>query len=146
MSIQSFSMKLKEHRIFGAIFDRKSQAQFIRYLISGFTAFGTEYMLFALLYSQAKTGYRLSNFFAMSAGFAISFTMNRKWSFKSRENLFKQLLMFAALFAVNLFISNNVINILSSSIGLSPLLSKLIVMGAIVIWNFIIYRKIIYRH
>lgn len=146
MSIQSFSMKLKEHRMLKPIFDKKNQTQFIRYLISGFTAFGTEYMLFAFLYSRANVSSGLSNFLAMGAGFTISFTLNRKWSFRSREKLPKQLLMFAALFAVNLFISNNVIHIFSNSIALSPLLSKLIVMCAIVIWNFIIYRKIIYRH
>ncbi|AUS96395.1 hypothetical protein CDQ84_14255 [Clostridium thermosuccinogenes] len=146
MSIQSFSLKFKDHKIIKLILDKETQTQLLRYLISGFTAFGTEYLLFATLYSYAGISSGISNSIAMAAGFIISFTLNRKWSFKSKENLIKQLLMFGALFGINLFISNNAIKILSGTFRISPLFSKLIIMCAIVLWNFVIYRKLIYRN
>jgi len=77
--------------------------------------------------------------------FAFNFMLNRIWSFRSKVNLKRQILKYAMLFFFNLLASSAVLFLLSDAGGLDPLISKIIVMCAIVPWNFIMYKKVIYR-
>jgi putative flippase GtrA len=118
--------------------------QFIRYIITGLLAAGLEYLVFMSIYSYFHALYA-ANSAGMAAGFLLSFLMNRSWSFKSRDNPFRQFMLTLLLFIINLGISNALIHLLSNVIGIIPQLSKLAVMAAIVLWNFILYKKVIYR-
>lgn len=89
--------------------------------------------------------YITSNTIAMSCGFCLSFLLNRYWSFKSCDDYSRQLLLNGTLFLVNLAVSNFLIYLFTSITGLPYTISKLLVMGVIVMWNFIIYKKIIFR-
>jgi len=118
--------------------------QFVRYIITGALAAGAEYAVFTVLYWGFKALYA-ANTIGMSVGFMVSFVMNRSWSFKSKGNPVRQLVLTLILFIINLGISNAFIHVLSDIIGIYPQISKIIVMGFIVMWNFVLYRKVIYK-
>jgi putative flippase GtrA len=71
--------------------------------------------------------------------------MNRFWSFKSKTSIKGQLVAYTLLFAFNLLASSAIIYILTDFLGFIPLISKLFAMGAVVSWNFILYKKVIYK-
>jgi putative flippase GtrA len=119
--------------------------QFVKYLVVGILAFLTEYLIFAILYKYITHNDVISNIAAMTTGFFASFILNRTWSFKSRGNAIKQLVLLLALFTANLGISSAFIHYGSELLALSPLVLKFFIMGVIVLWNFLLYKKVIYR-
>lgn len=127
------------------LFTRKTLIQFSRYVITGLTSFGIEYLLFLALYRLVKLWYIQANSLAMMTGFIVSFFLNRLWSFQSKDNFFRQLILYNVLFALNLGISNLLMYLFSDVLRVLPLISKVMVMGLIAMWNFVIYKEIIYR-
>jgi len=133
------------NRIYKFFLGEKSSKQFIRYLIIGFSSFLLEYLLFFTLFKLLNINVLISNSIAIFIVFWFNFLLNKYWSFKSKENLFKQLIMYLLLFVFNITISNLFIYEASIIINMSPLISKVLIMGLIVIWNFILYKKVIYK-
>jgi len=120
-------------------------AQFVKYIATGLTATGIEYLAFFILYQQTGMWYITSNSVAMTAGFLVSFFLNKYWSFKSRSDIYRQFMLYSLLFIINLGISNGMMYMLSDLLYIIPSISKVMVMVLVAGWNFIIYKKIIYR-
>ena len=86
-----------------------------------------------------------SNSIALTINFWVNFIMNRKWSFESKEPLLKQISIYACLFIFNIWISNTIITFLNLHLKIHKMIAKIISIGVIVSWNFIIYKKIIFK-
>lgn len=123
----------------------KSKKQFIRYLITGVSSFVIEYFLFFLLFKVLSIYELVANTVVITIVFWFNFLMNRHWSFQSKEKLGRQLLMYLALFMFNAVISNLFIYTGVTILEISPLISKVLIMCLIVTWNFVIYKKVIYK-
>lgn len=123
----------------------ETRKQLLRYLITGGLAAGAEYSLFYVLNLLAGLSLILSNSAAYTSGFIISFILNRVWSFESKGHLGRQLLLYSILFGINLILSNILVSFFTNQLGLATMISKAIAMGVIVLWNFVIYKKIIYK-
>lgn len=119
--------------------------QFKKYIITGLSAAVLEYGLFTLLTVLAGMREVTSHAASMSAGFILSFILNRQWSFKSQGNISRQLFLSCALFLINLCISSYVIYLLVEKAEIWDKLAKLLVMGMIMLWNFVIFKKVIYK-
>ncbi len=120
--------------------------QLIRYLVTGFTAFGIEYAMYVFLLKVIGLHYILASVIVYALVFWFSFIVNRIWSFKSKGNISKQLLQYGLLFSFNLVVSNIfIMKLLTDIIGLDPLISPFIKMAFVVSWNFLIYKYIIYK-
>lgn len=124
----------------------QSLRQFSRYLIIGFSSFFLEYALFFGLFRGIGLTAIISNTLAITIAFCFNFIMNRNWSFQSQSNIMKQLFQYLLLFSFNLMVSNIFIYATQEYMNISPLISKVLIMGLIVIWNFIIYKKVIYKN
>ena len=126
--------------------------QLRRYLIIGCSAAALEFLLFASLGFFFKDIHiYVKNSIGYIVGFFFSFLLNRNWAFESKDNWVRQIILYFVLFAFNLFISNIVVNYLAIFIEahffeqwLAEMVAKIFSMGVIVIWNFIIYKKVIY--
>lgn len=126
--------------------DPKSRKQFLRYLVTGFTSFGIEYTLYALLYRFAGFHYILASAIVYVFVFWFIFLVNRFWSFESKGDIKKQLAQYGVLFFFNLFAANiGLMYLFSDVMGISPYISPVLKMGFVVMWNFVIYKKIIYK-
>jgi len=137
--------RLKQNKFVRSLLTREAAEQFERYVISGLISASAEYTILLVLTEFAGLWYILSNTVAYVSGFWLSFLLNRFWSFKSKDNLLRQLLLYCILFVFNLILTNMFLYILTSVAGIPYAISKVFVMGVAVLWNFIIYKKIIYR-
>ena len=124
---------------------RSSFNQLKKYLAAGLLAAATEYGLFNVFHIFFGVWHLTSHSLSMLAGFFVSFLLNKYWSFRSKDNFLRQLFLTGILFLLNLGISNAIMYLLVDVLKVMALLSKLIVMGMIVVWNFIIYKKAIYK-
>ncbi len=119
--------------------------QFLRYITAGLTAFSAEFAVLYLLKEYARVWYIYSNTAAYFTGFWTSFLLNKYWTFGVRKNFFRQLVLTLLLFFFNLAASNTLLYILTDLAGIYYLLSKFITMTMVFSWNFVLYRKFIYR-
>jgi putative flippase GtrA len=71
--------------------------------------------------------------------------MHRFWSFQSKGNARRQVFLYTILFFINLTAISLLMYVFTDMFGIHPMISKVLVMGAVVSWNFILYKKVIYR-
>ena len=133
--------------VMSVINDKEQRNQFIRYVCVGGSSFLMELALFWVLsrvFERHSYGVVIANALAITFAFWFCFLLNRIWSFKSNARVGKQLLYYALLFAFNLAFSSTVIWVFDEFFGINPMIIKVLVMGCIVLWNFVLYRKVIY--
>lgn len=146
MKTSSLKDKLINNKFISDFLSASSIKQFKRYLITGFLSFGIEYALFYLIHKILMLEYLIANVIVYALVFWINFLLNRFWSFNSNKNFLRQLKLYFALFIFNLFAANILLMYLLTDIaGINSLISKIFVMGSIVSWNFILYKKVIYK-
>ena len=171
MDIEQFLAKLRSNKFIqnnktiSEILTLEGIKQFQRYIITGVTTFIAEYLLFYLFYEivfksfapgfklanslfavdRYTYRYLISNSLGYSIDFCLNFTMNRVYSFKSKAPLLDQVKKYGVLFVVNLIVTNILLYLLSDIMGITPYISKLLAMCVIVSWNFIVYKKFIYK-
>ena len=128
--------------------------QFLRYLVVGFTSFGVEYTLFIVFRRLLPVSELVVNIGVYTVIFWLNFLLNRHFAFRSKANLFKQMLAYGFLFAFNLVVGNILLFagirhllVLAAGEGSWPVLylPKILIMVFIVSWNFILYKKVIYK-
>ena len=118
-------------------------AQLIKYLMVGsFTALA-DFGLFTLLVHVGKLSISLANIFAVTTATLLNFMFNRKWAFESSWKFDRSLILYLLLFLFNMFFSTYIIQTMAAA-GVPDLGAKLISMGLITAWNFLLYRKFIF--
>lgn len=134
-------------RIIRAI-DNLLQAKAARYLVAGGTAFATEYGVFLLLfYIVHLQAVVIANIISFIAGLIVSFTLNKTWVFKGdhTKKVGHQFVLYMSLAGVNLLITSVAIYWLVS-LGIKAFIAKFIVIVAIAVWNFALFKTIIFRN
>lgn len=142
VTIPSFS-ELKSHSIRLA----KSK-HFRKYLIAGFTAFFVDFMVFRTMYITLDLNLKLSTFCGIIAGFITSFLLQKFWSFKGSQakKAHHQVVIYALLTIVNtLFTELMVKEAEILGINHAAELGKIVATGFIVIWNFTIFKLVVFR-
>jgi len=123
----------------------------IKYLLVGFTAFFVDYFLFILLNKFTGLPIFFSNSAALVVGFLISFFGNRLYVFAADEentmkhSLKKQLLLYVILLTINTFLTYLIIAGLEH-LGVDVAIGKVVSMAFIIIWNYVLYKKIIFKY
>jgi len=120
--------------------------KFIKFCAVGFSGmvidFGTTWLL--------KERARVNKYIANSAGFVLAATSNyiwnRLWTFQSENNQIAfEYLSFIIISVIGLGINNMVIFIFSDKLKFNFYFSKLIAIGVVTIWNFIMNYLITFR-
>ena len=111
-------------------------------LVGGGTAL-LEFGLFQLLYEVLHLPLELSNVCATLVATAANFLINRNVTFKSTSNPLKSLVLYCLLFIFNMTISTFAIATMVGW-GIPSAVAKLVMQASVVVWNFIIYRKVIF--
>jgi len=118
---------------------------FTKYVATGLMSVTIEYSLFRLMLDILEIHYLIANTIAYIIVFWFGFLMYKFWVFKSRGNTRRQLILYLVLFTINIGALNGLMYVLSGIVGIPPEFSKIMAMGSVVLWNFIIYRKVIYK-
>lgn len=124
--------------------------QLAKFGTSGVATVGADYATFALTYKVLGVSLFIATASSLLAGFLVSFTLNRQWVFNAKsadaeKRAVEQLVLYAVLFAFNTGAAFLFIETAQREWGLNPLLGKPITMAFITAWNFLIYKKFIFR-
>lgn len=134
--------------IYDRAFDLLRSKHFRKYLAAGFTAFFVDFMVFRTMYVTLDLDLKLSTACGIIAGFVTSFLLQKFWSFKGSQakKAHHQVIIYVVLTIVNTLFTELVIKE-AENLGLKhgAELGKIIATGFIVIWNFIIFKLIVFR-
>ena len=119
-------------------------SKILKFLMSGSLAASTEYVTFLALHAIGLM-LVLANALSFSCGLIISFLLNKHWVFSRKGNGPKQFVMYATLAGINLIIGSGLIVLLVHGLQLPAFLAKLCVMGLIATWNYVIFKKVIFK-
>ena len=120
--------------------------KFIKFCAVGFSGmvidFGTTWLL--------KEKARVNKYIANSAGFILAATSNyiwnRLWTFQSENNQIAfEYLSFIIISVIGLGINNLVVFLFSDKLKFNFYFSKLIAIGVVTLWNFIMNYLITFR-
>jgi len=120
--------------------------KFLKFCVIGFSGmlidFGTTWFL--------KEKVRINKYIANSTGFILAATSNyiwnRFWTFHSEnEHVVTEYLSFILISVAGLGINNFVIYLLHGRMKLNFYISKLIAIGVVTLWNFIMNYLITFR-
>jgi len=116
----------------------------MKYLVSGCSAALVEYVVFLVL-NYLSAIVLISNSVSFISGLTISFILNKIWVFSNKEKSKFQLIAYLALALINLMISNVLIWLLVEDLNIPSIISKLLAMGIIAIWNYGFFSKFIFN-
>lgn len=120
------------------------QKQFLKYLLIGGSTAVFELLIYTFLRRVILLELSLSNIIAVVIATVINFIINKGWAFKSVSNLPRSVMLYLILFLLNTFFSTNAI-ILMVKFGIFDVIAKLVTMCCITMWNFILYRKVVFK-
>ena len=115
-----------------------------RYLLVGGSTALLEIVVFQGLFALSGHNVLLANPVAVVVATALNFALNRSWTFGSRGHVGRSLLLYALLFLFNMTFSTTVIAALVG-VGVISVAAKILTMVCITLWNFVLYRKVIFR-
>lgn len=121
--------------------------KFIRYILSGSATFSSEYLTFLVLETLLGLNVNVSHSLSFCVGICMSFSLNYMWVFKDAGYAMKvkhQMVLYLALAIFNLLMTNLLIYLLVSW-GMHPVIGKLALMIMIIVWNFWVFRQVIFK-
>lgn len=117
----------------------------LKFLLSGGSAAIVEYITFLVLNVLLTTYWViLSQIVSFLFGFIVSFFLNKTWVFQASGNTKSQLVKYVILAAINLILTSFVIWLLVNKLQIPGWIAKVIVMGMVAIWNYVLFSRIIF--
>lgn len=124
--------------------------KFYIYLLVGVSAFICEYATFiSIVEVLPSMNIIFPQTISYIIGLLVSFFGNRSITFKEASNTHansfkKQAGQYLVLAAINVVLSNILLQVLVAG-DVNILIAKVVVIGAVALWNFIIFNKIIFK-
>jgi len=118
-------------------------AQGARYVLVGGSSAALELGIFWVLSNPTHLGVRISNVIAVFIATVCNFAMNRQWTFKSSSHWMRSAVLYITLWSLNLVFTTSVIGYAADH-AFSPVLAKVGTMAAVVMWNFWLFRKVVF--
>lgn len=116
--------------------------QFGKYILIGGGTAALELLLFTLL--SRVLPIPPANFVATTVATIGNFLVNGRFAFRQVKRIRRSAVLYVILYALNQLFSTLTIGWLVNSFGISASLAKLGTMVCIVLWNFILYRKVVF--
>lgn len=124
--------------------EKRTFRQITSYLLVGGGTALLEVIIFQSLFLLTPMGVAPANIIAVIVATACNFALNGTITFRQSSNLLRSALLYLLLFCVNTAFSTSVINLAVAS-SVPSLFAKLFTMGCIVIWNYVLYKKVVFR-
>ena len=132
----------------------KKHADKLRFLIVGSTNTVLDFGILFSLTIFLNIPKEFANFISTFVAFLFSFFANKKYTFKSTsQNLKKQFLLFAAVTLFGLWVIQTIIIAIITPIfinfglnkSLALLISKLTATVVSLVWNYVLYSRIVFK-
>lgn len=124
------------------------RSKLLKYLVSGAGAFTVEYVSFYCLYRITALHLLIANAVSFFLGLLTSFILNKLWTFDSKTHAHrtaKQFNMYVILALINLVATLLLVQFFSQ-IGFMPEIGKFFAMILTSVWNFFLFKKIIFKN
>lgn len=115
-----------------------------KYLFVGGSSALLELLLFQVLYALVGWQIAYANVFAVVVATTYNYLLNRSWAFEQKSSSPRSAALYLLLFCFNTTFSTTVISFLVSA-GAQSVLAKLFTQACIVLWNYVLYRKVIFK-
>lgn len=124
--------------------NRKS---FIKFIFSGCLSGGVDLLLLFVFHSLLKLDIVLSTSLAFILAFLISFSLQKFWTFRNylSGQTFQQLSLYLINALVGLFLNAFFMHLLVNTYNVWYLLAQVIVNLVIAVWNFVIYKFVVFK-
>jgi putative flippase GtrA len=119
----------------------------IKFTIAGSLAGGVDLIFLFLLHGVLKMNVLFATSLAFIASFAVSFSLQKFWTFRNyhKDKIVNQLVVYFLNALLSLGLNVFFMHILINNYGVWYLLAQIIVNVTIGIWNFVIYKTIIFK-
>lgn len=114
-----------------------------RYLLVGAVCAIFELVVFRTLYTLNPV-VTVANPVAVVSATALNFALNRSWSFGGSSSARRSAVLYTLLFLFNAAVSTLAISVLVDA-GADALVAKVATMACITVWNFVLYRRVVFR-
>jgi len=119
--------------------------QFFKYCVGGATAFMVDFSLLYALTDIFQLWYIWSATFSFIIAAFVNYAIQRYWTFKSfQTKATRQFIHFLLVQIVGLIINNSTMYLLVEAFGIWYLLAKALAAIIVLVWNFIISKKIVF--
>ncbi len=137
-------LSLRYPKLYLACDRRKSV---VKFFFAGSSAAAVDLIFLYLFYGVFKWGLVFSTSFAFILSFAVSFTLQKFWTFRNSSS--KKIPIQFVLYIGNAFIGLNInaglMHVLVINVGVWYMLAQVIVNLTIGVYNFFIYKFIVFR-
>lgn len=120
--------------------------QAFRYFWVGGVAFAVDFGTFALLTKVVGVHYLLSNIFGFCCGLVTNYLLSVTWVFSSRklQSRTVEFTLFAVIGIVGLGLNELILYVLHDRIHIEVLIAKIGATGAVLAWNFIARKLLLF--
>ena len=118
---------------------------FVRYLVAGLGSFAVDFSAFAGLTGVAGVDPLVAHLVSRPLGGIACYALNRRWTFASTAAVAPEFTRFAMVFFASLAITEGLLALFLTVIGLPPLVGKALAEGTVVTFNFFALRHFAYR-
>ena len=122
---------------------RRHLGQFSLYVLSGGTAAVVDFGSYAI-FIRLGVWYLAASVISSTLGFFTTFLLNKYAVFRRGNDFLRHLGRFFIVDMANTAASTGVLYLLVDSMGVEKQLAKLIAMGMVVLWNFFVYKFLVY--
>ena len=119
----------------------------VRYVVAGSSAFATQYVVLNGGYYALSLPLHAATSIGYVAGLLVSYLFNRHWVFGEagkHKHIAHQTSQYVVLVAFNYFFTVLGVSFLKKH-GIEPYISPIIITAIITLWNYILYKRVIFR-
>ena len=113
-------------------------------VIGAFTA-SLDFVVFTLLSRYAGLHYVVANCIGVVTGICTSFLLNRAYNFKVKDDSVRRFVIFLCVGLSGMLLSNLILLVCIERLGLGKTLSKLLSIGLVVVFQFLLNKYITFR-
>ncbi len=120
--------------------------QFVQFGLVGIINTIVSFLIYELLAVYLKVNYVVSNFFSYAVGAAISFLLNKVWTFNDNGPIASEALVFLMVFIPCFLLQNALLVLLKEKFRLSKTVSYIFATAFYLVINFLGHRFITFRN
>lgn len=117
----------------------------ILYGIIGTLSSSLDFVTYTMLVKLISLNYIFSNCLSVLVGICVSFTLNRKYNFKVKDNTIRRFMIFLSVGISGMLLSNLILYLLIDIYKLNEIISKLLSIVFVVIIQFILNKYITFK-
>ena len=121
---------------------------FVKFFIAGCFAGGSDLVFLFVFHGLFHLNIVVSTSLAFILAFVVSFTLQKFWTFRnySQNRVFRQLAVYLANSFLGLSLNGYFMHLLVNKFGLWYILAQIIVNLTLAVWNYIVYKFIVFRN